>query len=339
MLVDDSPLIRSALRDILAGFQDILVVAEAANGREALDRLAVSQPDVILLDVNMPVMDGLTTLKHMMIQQPTPTVMLSTLTTRGAAVTFDAFRFGAVDFQTKPTSLNDRDLKEQAREIARKIRSAAGVRLSSLQYIRVADHPAAKNVEAANQPEKIVAIGAGEGGYGALLKLIPRLDPSSRCAYVVVLHEEAAYVDSFVAYLDRCSGIEVKRARDDEPLAAGVCYFCSGREYVTIREKNGRMLLHASPAPFTTRRGSINMLMFSMVELIGDRSVGVVLTGAGDDGAEGLHEIVAHGGAAIVENPEHCLYREMPEQALNRCPGSFVMPDSKIAAALNLCRG
>jgi len=264
-------------------------------------------------------------------------VMLSTLTTEGAAVTFDAFRLGAVDFLTKPTSLNDRDLREQAREIARKIRIAAGVKMEGVQYIRIVDQHFTAKPENTARPEKIVAIGAGEGGYGALLKLIPRLSPETRAAYIAVLHDEAAYVNSFVDYLDRCSAIKIKRVKDDEPLVAGVCYFCSGREYVTVRERNGRPLLHASPAPFTTRRGSLNMLMFSLVELIGDRAVGVVLTGRGDDGAEGLHEIMNHGGAIIIENPEHSLYKEMPENARARCPGTFVMSDHKIAAALNIC--
>lgn len=339
LLVDDSRLIRTALKEIFADYPEIRVVGEAANGVEALEMIACLAPQVVVLDVNMPVMDGLTTLKHMMIQRPTPTVMLSTLTTMGASVTFDAFKFGAVDFLTKPTSLNDRDIRTQAREIVDKIRIAAGVRMETVRYIRAADRDAAGKTPSPGRPEKFIAIGAGEGGYSALLKLVPRLSPTSRAAYLVVLHEEPAYVDSFVAYLDRCSAIKVARGGDEEPLGAGVCYFCSGREYVTVREREGRLLLHTSPAPFTTRRGSINMLMFSLVELLGDRAMGVVLTGQGDDGAEGLHEIVAHGGSVIIESPEHCLYKEMPESARARCPGTFVMPGAKIAQALNICCG
>jgi two-component system chemotaxis response regulator CheB len=337
LLVDDSRLIRNALREIFADYQDIRVVGEASNGVEALEMIGKLAPDVVVLDVNMPVMDGLTTLKHMMIQRSTPTVMLSTLTTEGAAVTFDAFKFGAVDFLAKPTSLNDRDIQEQAREIVRKIRIAAGVHMDSVQYIRGADHRAALKQPVGGRPEKFIAIGAGEGGYSALLKLVPQLSPTNRAAYIVVLHEEPAYVNSFVNYLDHCSQVLVRRAEDNLPLVAGTCYFCSGREYVTIREVGGDILLHTGSAPFNSRRGSINMLMFSLVELLGDRAVGVVLTGAGDDGAEGLHEIIAHGGIGIIENQAHCLYKEMPEKALARSPGTMVMADNKIATALNLC--
>jgi two-component system chemotaxis response regulator CheB len=338
LLVDDSRLIRNALKDIFADHDDIRVVGEAANGAEALAIISDLAPDVIVLDVNMPVMDGLTTLKHMMIQHPTPTVMLSTLTTEGAAVTFDAFKFGAVDFLTKPTSLNDRDLQEQAREIVGKIRIAAGVHMASVQYIRGADRQyVGKRPPPGSPPEKFIAIGAGEGGYSILLKVVPQLSPISRAAYLVVLHEEPAYVDAFVTYLDRCSQVQVRRAEENLSLVAGTCYFCSGREYATIRERNGAILLHTGSAPFDSRRGSINMLMFSLVELLGDRSVGVVLTGGGEDGAEGLHEIIAHGGIGIIEKPAHCLYREMPEKALGRSPGAMVMADNKIATALNLC--
>ncbi|HSH13657.1 MAG TPA: chemotaxis protein CheB [Desulfurivibrionaceae bacterium] len=337
LIVDDSRLIRNALKEILVAYPDIRVVGEAANGEEALAMIAALAPDVVVLDVNMPVMDGLTTLKHMMIQRPTPTVMLSTLTTEGAGVTFDAFKFGAVDFLTKPTSLNDRDIQAQGREIVDKIRIAAGVRMDSVQYIRAADRGNAAKAPVNGSPEKFIAIGAGEGGYSALLKLVPQLSPTSRAAYIVVLHEEPAYVDAFVAYLDRCSQLKVKRAEDNLVMAAATCYFCSGREYITIREKGGAILLHTGSAPFNSRRGSINMLMFSMVELLGDRSVGVVLTGGGFDGAEGLQEIIAHGGIGIIENPDHCLYKEMPEQALSRSPGTMVMADHRIATALNLC--
>lgn len=338
LLVDDSRLIRTGLKELFAAHPEIQVIGEAGNGVEALELISRLAPDVVVLDVNMPIMDGLTTLKHMMIRCPTPTVMLSTLTTEGAAVTFDSFKFGAVDFLTKPSSLNDRDLQEQAGEIVRKIRIAAGVSLASLRYIRAADREAVvAKLAGPGRPEKVIAIGAGEGGYSALLKLVPQLAPNSRAATIVVLHEEPAYVNAFVSYLERCSLVKVRRAEDNLPLAAGTCYFCSGREYVTIRERNGAMLLHTSVAPFTTRRGSLNMLMFSLVELLGDRAVGVVLTGSGNDGAEGLQEIIAHGGVGIIENPANCLYREMPEQALARSPGTMVMADDKIATALNLC--
>ena len=336
LIVDDSKLMRKAVRDIFATHSGMEVVGEAVNGSEALQLIPMLSPDVIVLDVNMPVMDGLTTLKHMMIQNPTPTVMLSTLTKDGATVTFDSLKYGAVDFLTKPSALNG-DLQEQTAEIADKIAIAAGVELEAMQYIR----PAAKDISVAAPPnleiEKIVAIGAAEGGYSALLKLIPQLQPDVPAAYIIVLYGAVEHIDAFASYLDHCSALPVRRASEGAPLESGVCYISSGAEYVTIREQNGDFLLHVSPAPFSSRRGSIDMLMLSTAELAGKKAVGIIVSGIGDDGSEGLCEISAHGGTAIVQKPQSCLCREMAENALKRCGAKIIVADSKLAAAINLC--
>ncbi|MEN8135500.1 MAG: chemotaxis protein CheB [Thermodesulfobacteriota bacterium] len=336
LIVDDSKLMRKAVKDIFAANDGMEVVGEAVNGSEALQLIPRLTPDVIVLDVNMPVMDGITTLKHMMIQNPVPTVMLSTLTKDGAAVTFDSLKYGAVDFLTKPSSLNG-DLQEQMAAIADKIAVAAGVKLEAMQYIRSAPKdspvPSPQNLEV----KKIVTIGGAEGGYSALLKLIPQLQPDVPAAYIVVLYAAAEHIDAFVHYLDHCSALAVKRATEAAPLESGVCYISSGEEYVTIRELNGDFLLHVSPAPFSTRRGSIDMLMLSTAELAGKKAVGVVVSGMGDDGAEGLCEITANGGAAIVQKPQSCLCREMAENALKRCKAKIIVADTKIASAINLC--
>jgi two-component system chemotaxis response regulator CheB len=336
LLVDDSRLMRKAVRDIFRSRTDMEVVGEADNGEEALRLIPLLHPDVIVLDVNMPVMDGITTLKHMMIQNPIPTVMLSAQTTDGAAITFDSLKYGAVDFLAKPATLGG-DLAAQTAEIVEKIAMAATVKLEAVQYIR----PPAKGA-AATRPEvppinRIVAIGGGEGGYSALLKFIPRLRPEVPAAYIIVLHAAAEHLDDFVAYLDLCSPLPVKRAREGAKLAGGVCLVCSGAEYVTIREQNGDYLLHVSDAPFATRRGSIDMLMLSLAEVAGQKTLGVVVSGSGDDGAEGLCEITVNGGIAIVQKPQSCLCREMADNALKRCKAKIVVADTKIAAAINLC--
>lgn len=336
LIVDDSKLMRKAVRDIFAGNSGMEVVGEAGNGSEALRLIPTLNPDVIVLDVNMPVMDGITTLKHMMIKNPIPTVMLSTLTRDGAEVTFDSLKYGAVDFLTKPSAL-DGDLPGQMAEIAEKIAIAAGVKPGAMQYIR----PAAKGVSGplfpAGEIKKIVTIGAAEGGYSALLKLIPQLQPDIPAAYLVVLYAAADHLDEFCNYLDQCSAVSVRRATEGSRLETGVCYLGSGEEYLTIREQNGSFLIHLSRAPFSSRRGSIDMLMLSTAELAGNKAVGVVVSGVGDDGAEGLCEIVASGGTAIVQKPQSCLRREMADNALKRCGARIVVADSQIASAINLC--
>jgi two-component system chemotaxis response regulator CheB len=338
LFVDDSKLMRKAIRDIFSDNNRIELIGEATNGAEALELIPELSPDVIVLDVNMPVMDGITTLKHMMIQKPTPTVMLSTLTKDGAAITFDSLKYGAVDFLTKPSSLEG-SLEEQTAEITEKIALAAKVEIGAMQYIRPASSgtpaPISENLEI----NKIIAIGAAEGGYSTLLKLIPGLQAELPAAYIVALYAATEHIDAFVRYLDNCSSLSVNRATEGAPLKSGVCYISSGEEYVTLREKNGEFLLHVSPAPFSARRGSIDMLMLSTAELAAEKAVGVVVSGEGDDGSEGLCEITANGGTAIVQKPQSCLYRNMADNALARCPDNIVVSDIKMASAINLCCG
>lgn len=337
LIVDDSGLMRKAVKDIFAARHDMEVVGEAVNGSEALKLIPRLNPDVIVLDVNMPEMDGITTLKHMMIQFPTPTVMLSTLTRDGATVTFDSLKYGAVDFLTKPSSL-DGDINGQAAEIVARVATAAGVELESMRFIRTgARKSSAAPERAAEKIKKIVAIGGAEGGYSALLKFIPGIKPDLPAAHIALLYAPSEHIDAFVRYLDQCSQLPVRRATEGAPLENGVCYLGSGDEYVTIREQDNAYRLHVSPAPFSTRRGSIDMLMLSTAELAGGKSVGVMLSGTGNDGAEGLGEIIVHGGSAIIQKPQTCLYREMPENALARCRTGSVIGDAKLASAINLC--
>ncbi|MFO7606645.1 MAG: chemotaxis protein CheB [Desulfurivibrionaceae bacterium] len=337
LIVDDSGLMRKAVKDIFAANNAMEVVGEAVNGSEALRLIPRLSPDVIVLDVNMPGMDGITTLKHMMIQFPTPTIMLSTLTRDGATVTFDSLKYGAVDFLAKPSSLAG-DMRDQTAKITDKVATAAGVELEAMQFIRtgVRKSPAAAGTSD-EIIKRIVIIGAAEGGYSALLKFIPGLDPGLSAACIAILYAATEHIDAFVDYLDRCSELPVRRAAEGAPLKKGVCYIGSGDEYITIREEDGEFLLHVSPAPFSTRRGAIDMLMLSTAELVGRKSVGVILSGTGDDGAEGLGEIIAHGGEAVVQKPRSCMYREMPENALARCRTKFVVGDTGLAAAINLC--
>jgi len=337
LIVDDSKFIRKAVKKIFTDLGNIEVVGEAENGRDALELVDRLSPDVIVLDVNMPVMDGLTTLKHMMIQHPTPTVMLSSLTKEGALVTFDSLKYGAVDFIAKPSALEEMDLETQAEEIAGKVRASAEVMVDSLKLIRLASRNKSAQEDEQPRPEKIIAIGAAEGGYGTLLKIIPQLPADLPVAYIIVLHVATTHVDEFAEYLDKCSAVRVKRAMENEPLMGRVCYLCSGEEYVTIREWDGELFLHVSSAPFQTRRGSIDMLMFSVAEMVGKDSVGVILSGEGEDGVEGVCEILATGGAVIVQNPQNSLYKKMPNAALKRCAVDYVVSDSNIASALIMC--
>ncbi len=333
-IVDDSKMMRKIIADIFAEDEFIEVVGEAANGEDALQILPQVNADVVTLDVQMPVMDGLTTLKHMMIQSPIPTVMLSSYTQEGAAVTFDALKYGAVDFVSKPSNVDSLDLGEQTREVARKVHLAAEVEIEAVRYIRTVRKNEPTKQKTKVDCKTLVAIGTAEGGYGTLLKIIPHLSPDLPAAYLVVLYASPRHVGAFVKYLNDHCAIEVKRATNNAPLEGGVCYLASGEEYLTVHKGNNGNVLHVCPAPFTTHKGSINMLMFSVAEFMQDRSLAIILSGLGSDGEEGTEEIIRVGGTALVQDPKGCLYRQMPKAALERCTSARVIGDTMIAAAV-----
>jgi len=283
----------------------------------------------------MPVMDELTTLKHIMIKSPRPTVMLSSLTQEGATETFDALKYGAIDFIPKPSRTNGDSIGEQELNIVKKIKLAAEVEIESVQYIRSIPKEKSDKRPDGIECKGLIAMGASEGGYGALLKIVPQINPDLSAALLVVVYADSKHVDAFSGYLDSHSFIKVKRAKDGEEIKGGVCYLFSGEEYATVHSSGNKYNLQISPSPFAGRRGSINMLMFSVAEAMGMRAAGVILSGSGEDGAEGLAEIIRAGGTAIVQVPKTCLYKEMARTAMDRCEADLVISDVKIASAIN----
>jgi two-component system, chemotaxis family, protein-glutamate methylesterase/glutaminase len=338
LLVDDSQMIRRVIRRILESSKSLRVVGEASNGAEALDLIPRLNPDVVTLDINMPVMDGLTTLKHMMIKSPKPAVMISTLTREGASVTFDALKYGAIDFITKPSQLNGKQIIEQKKNIVRKVSLAANVETGEIRYLR---SPAGKNLcflEKKPVSERVFTIGASEGGYSSLLKIVPLLRPDIPATVLVVLYAEPVYVDAFVQYLNDHSLILVKRAKYGEPLLEGTCYIASGHEYITVENLSGKYFLQVNPNPFPNRKGAINMLMMSAAENFGKKAVGAILSGEGDDGIEGLREILRQGGQGLVQDPKTCLYKDMVLSVLNNLRIDRVVPDREMANEFNQVR-
>ena len=339
LIVDDSRLIRTAVKRLFASDGQVEVVGEAANGREALDLLPRLKPDVITLDINMPEMDGLSTLKHVMIKHPTPTVMFSALTREGATETFDALRFGAIDFMPKPSQSRGEDIAEQERLILQKVKVAAGVETGAIRLLRTSRSDDEDRPNRISALEGIVVLGASEGGYGAFLKIIPQLPPDLPAAYLAVQYAEPEHVSAFADYLNANSAVTVKRAMTGDVIQAGACYLASGSEYATLQKSDGRFSLQVNPSPFPERRGAINMLMLSVSENLPHQAIGVVLTGRGNDGAEGAAEIRRVGGTVILQDPRTCLFQEMVQASLRTGKADHVCSDLDIASAIKTAFG
>lgn len=338
LIVDDSPLVRKTILDLFSGEESVQVVGQAENGVEAIYQVSQLKPDVITMDISMPGMDGLSALKHIMIKSPTPVVVLSSLTKEGAAITFDALRFGAVDIISKPSAIeNEGALDEQSADILSKIEFASQVEVGAIKYIR---HK--RGVVSENRLEsidgiarRVVAIGAAEGGYGALLKIIPHLRPDHDTAYLITLYAAPHHVVAFARYLNSYGELHVKVAEHDEVVRPGVCYLNSGTNYMTLHRYGDEPVLHVSPAPFASRKGSVDMMFFSTAEVMQSQTFGVILSGCGSDGYEGLEEIERVGGILLVQDEHTALCNGMITAAMSWVNVAHVEPDSRIAAVLN----
>ena len=335
LVVEDSQLIRRAVCRIFESDEHLQVIGEADNGLQALDILKKIDPDVITLDVHMPEMDGISALKRIMVQHPKPTVMLSNVTLEGARVTFDTLKYGAVDFIAKPSNLGEVLTDVQQSDIIRRVKMAAGVQMESIRYVRLRNNASSHNNEVAAGCRYLVAVGAAEGGYAALLKTIPHIDASIPAALLAILDADAAYVDAFATYLNDCSRLAVKRTLDGEIVKAGACYLASGNEYVTLQPQNGHFRMIVHPSPFKDRQGAINMMMFSVAEIMRENSVGVVLTGSGEDGIEGAGEIHRNNGQVLLQHPDACLYKQTVRGVLERFPQSRVLTEAEMTGAIN----
>ncbi len=335
LVVDDSRLIRKVLREIIEADGHLQVCGEAENGKKALELIAAERPDVITLDINMPVMDGLTTLKHIMINHPIPTVMISALTQEGAKETFDSLKYGAIDFLPKPSQVKGADLKSQREEIVRKIKLVSEVQIESVRYLR---RPAKdKDAESGEQMpcHSLVIIGVAEGGYGTLLNVIPRLNPSMPAAYIAVMHQAPLHIDGFVKYLDQCSQLFVRRASDGLVLEGGHCYLSADTEFFSVSRQADHLYLKLNGLPDGAQQEAINLLMRSAADTMHENTAGVILTGTGKDGIEGLGDIIENRGAAFVQDPRSCLFKETPKKAEAKYNLTHLISDKQMAGAIN----
>lgn len=333
LVVDDSKIISKGISDILSKDSDIDVIGIAYDGQEALLKINELNPDVVTLDVNMPGMDGLTALKHIMIMKPTPVVMLSAYTHEGAKTTFDSLRFGAVDFISKPNSRQDMNLDDQKKVMIEKVKRAAGVRVSSIRHIRLKQSSREEQtVGLLKNAEFVVAMGSGLGGYSSLLKILSSIPEDFDAAILVVQYMPKEIVEPFSEYLYQFSPIIVKPAEDREIIKSGVCYISSDSDYITVDRKGeeARFKVHNRPFDFD-HPNSFNMLLISLSEAFRDKTLGVVLTGDGIDGFEGATEIKNVDGKVFAQELRTCLAPEMPGKVIDAGLVDKVVPDFQLA--------
>jgi len=333
LVVDDSVLMGRQITEILDGDQKLKVVGLARDGIQAVEMVGALSPDVVTLDVEMPRMNGITALKHIMIKYGVPTVMISALTKEGARTTFDALRYGAIDVIAKPSRREDDSLEHQKSDIIAKVKRAAQIRTGRARYMRMAVPPV-RDKKAGAQPDsetRFIGVGTGTGGYYSLLRLIPSLPAEFREVLITMLLVPARYIDPFVSYLDAHSQISVRVAHRETALEKGVCYICSGdQEAVLDHDASNRPVLKPyGPA----KGGAVDTLLTSLARF-GNRSVGVIMTGAGRDGAVGMHAIRNRGGLTVVQDINNAVDPSMPLAVLEKGSVEKILPDHRIAGLL-----
>ena len=356
LLVDDSAVMRQTLGGLLQSTPGITLLAAVSDPLLAMKRMAQDWPDVIVLDVEMPRMDGITFLKKIMQERPTPVVICSTLTENGAATTLDAMAAGAFTAMAKP-KLGLRDfLDEHAKEFVATIRAAALANVRQLSpkcmpmpvtpklsadavlppLMPCTRAPRKANGALSQTTEHVVAIGTSTGGTQALervLRALPRLSPG----LVIVQHMPEKFTASFAQRLDQICAITVKEAQDGDRVLPGQALIAPGGRHMLLQRSGAQYMVKIVDGPLVSRhRPSVNVLFRSVAQTAGRNALGLLLTGMGDDGAAGLLEMRQAGASTIAQDEHSCVVFGMPKEAIKRGAAAQVLPLDAMADAIAL---
>ena len=318
VVVDDSPFVRRALGRMLGSAPDIEVVGVAVDGQDGLEKVRDLRPDVVTLDVKMPRMGGLEALQRIMLECPTAVLLLSSLTSDGGEVTLRGLELGAMDFVDKSSVQGHMNLLGLRDELLAKVRALASVPRARLGHA-VEPGPEARpgSGPAAGDRAEVVAIGTSTGGPPALQAIIPRLPAHLGAPLLVVQHMPPGFTRSLAERLDQRSRLRVREAEDGEVLKAGTVLVAPAGRHMKVRRREGQTRIWLDEEPKTAlHRPAIDVLMASVAKVFGRRALGVLLTGMGADGVEGLRAIRAAGGRTLAESEDSAVIYGMPKAAV-----------------------
>ncbi len=332
LIVDDSAVVRQVLSKALSKESDIEVVGTATDPFVARDKIVKLKPDVITLDIEMPRMDGITFLRKLMQHHPMPVIILSSLTRKGGELGLQAIEAGAVEVLSKPGG--SFSVGEMGEQLAEKIRAAARARPVSRQKTAKAEAPervAATNLDLTN---KIVAIGASTGGTEAIREVLVRLPPTVP-GIVIVQHMPPRFTTAFAERLNGICAFEVREGQDGDSVYPGRCLIAPGNFHMLLRRSGARYYVNVKTGPMVHhQRPAVDVLFRSVAKAAGRNAVGVILTGMGADGAEGLKLMREAGSYTIGQDEATCVVYGMPKAAYEMGAVEKVLPLDKIAAEI-----
>jgi len=320
LVVDDSALMRKLIPQILERDRSIQVVGTAMDGSFVSKKIEELRPDVITLDLEMPRMDGMDTLREIMRTHRLPVIVVSAHSTQGASTTFKALSMGAFDFVAKPRDAASAHMDGISAELIAKIKAAAQTKLPAghLPVIETA-RPRKPLVREMGAASRIVAIGISTGGPHALQYVLAQLPGDFPGAIAVVQHMPEGFTEMFARRLNECCAIEVKEAQSGDMLVAGRALICPGNRHMKVRRMPlGDIVVLSDEDRVNGHRPSVEMLFRSLAQEYGPQGIAVLMTGMGEDGAEGLGAVKSAGGVTIAQSEESCVVFGMPKAAIDR---------------------
>lgn len=336
LVVDDSAFVRKVVTQMLSRSPFIEVVGAARDGGEALEMVQRLEPDVVTLDLVMPRVDGLEFLRRQAAIRPMPVVVCSISHESGAAA-LEALELGAVDFVQKPTALATDRVYEIADELIAKVKAASQVAVAPMATSEPAVIDARPAPEASDAMRAdIVVIGISTGGPQALRQVIPRFPTTFPVPIAVVLHMPVGYTAMYAQRLNEISALTVVEARDGDAIQAGTMYLApAGRHLGFVKSANGAVRAHLDLRPLDTpHRPAVDVLFRSAADVYGDRVLGVVMTGMGNDGLVGAAHIQAKGGRILTEAESSCVVYGMPRAVVEAGVSDHVSPLSRMASTI-----
>jgi two-component system chemotaxis response regulator CheB len=345
LIVDDSAVVRQVVTEVLDEDPGINVIGAAADPLFALEKMKRQWPDVIVLDVEMPRMDGITFLRKIMAEHPTPVVICSTITREGAATTIQAFEAGAVAVVPKPDIGSRRQqMEDAASDLIHAVKSASHANVKRLGASPPATIQTAPKLSAdailsaghamAQTTERIVAIGTSTGGTQALevvLTALPRVCPG----IVIVQHMPEKFTGAFAERLNSISRIEVREAKNGDRVVPGTALIAPGGKHMLLKRSGAQYHVEVIDGPLVNRhRPSVDVLFRSVAKFAGKNALGIIMTGMGDDGARGLKEMLDVGADTIAQDEDSCVVFGMPKEAIKLGAAERILPLREIPGAI-----
>ncbi|EMY61597.1 protein-glutamate methylesterase/protein-glutamine glutaminase [Leptospira terpstrae] len=335
-VIDDSAVVRQVLTEIFKSDSNFEFLGSASDPLFALDKMNNNWPDVIVLDIEMPRMDGLSFLKKIMSERPTPVVICSTLTTEGSDTAMFAMSLGACDIITKPKIGLKDFLNESTIELTDAVMAAAAVSLKALPSLSNQKQFTVKldkkqDISQLQATEKIVAIGTSTGGTIALEEVLTKLPRDKTPGIVIVQHMPEKFTETFAKRLDSICEISVREAKDGDRVVRGLALIAPGNRHMTVKRSGAQYYVEITDGPLVNRhRPSVDVLFRSVARHVGKNSKGIIMTGMGDDGASGLLEMKDAGADTIAQNEETSVVFGMPKEAIKRGGVNHILPLTEI---------